>query len=494
MADRLTFVHYALNGTGGGHIRRQSVIATALRQLLRALNIEFDIAILTTSDAPQIAHGFKVYKLPSKTSIASDEERRDYIVRSQMLVTSVVTAMRPTVFVMDTAPEGSFNEANLLLNVARRRVFVNRHRDESQQEDPAFQDRLAGYDLLLTPDEANERDRYVLTARNEKHNRFTGVIQGFRPEAAYTREEARRELDVRADEHLVYVSAGAGGDPQAEAELEAMLDALSGQPNLRILVGYGPLYRGRVRFRRNVIAYQGVNVADYFPGVDAAFSAAGYNTYQELLAARVPTAFYAQVKKMDRQDERVQLGCERGWHLSLDEMSPAAITAALSALINPSRREQILASLAARPVSNGAVHAAAEIIDLCTRGTIASVSSSKLMLVTAAALLWPELALERKIRDPNGDAYVRVARLFVQLATGSRVSLQEDPQTQAQLFVKKCEPAAERTTRELLEKTMALLAWCDARGLDFARCQERVRAAIPSAATVDEVIDEVMKG
>lgn len=417
MADGPVFLFYALNGTGGGHITRQTNIAREVRALLRAIDVPHDLVVLTTSDAPQIAHGLLTYKLPSKTSIGPAGVR-DYIVRSQTFVMNTVAAMRPSVLVMDTAPEGSFNEIGLLCNLAASCVFVNRHRDEAQQADAAYQRNLSVYASILTPDDATEAERYVFGSEDLRaKNSFVGVIHGYRRERALTRDEARTELDVFPSESLIYISAGAGGDPEAERTLEAILDALGKESNLRFLVGYGPLYKGRIRHRRNVIAFQDVDVSRYFAGVDAAFSAAGYNTYHELLAAHVPTAFFAQVKKMDRQDERVALGVARGWHLALTDIRPETIRRCLANLLSFEGRGALLRSLNQRPVASGATKAAymVALLGLRAHREYATAVATKLPLAYACRLLWTRVASTYAVTDPEGMRFTETLRVLLLL-------------------------------------------------------------------------------
>jgi hypothetical protein len=55
-----------------------------------------------------------------------------------------------------------------------------------------------------------------------------------------------------------------------------------------------------------------------FGGLDFAISAAGYNSFHELLHAGVPTAFFAQEKIADEQSRRVRAAVEAGCALALD--------------------------------------------------------------------------------------------------------------------------------------------------------------------------------
>ena len=75
-------------------------------------------------------------------------------------------------------------------------------------------------------------------------------------------------------------------------------------PHARVIVGYGPLYKGVIHYaNRQAIPFTGTRVNRYFAGVDLAISAAGYNSVEELQAANVPTLFYGLEKGFDDQFE-----------------------------------------------------------------------------------------------------------------------------------------------------------------------------------------------
>src|SRR5690606_12304567 len=122
---------------------------------------------------------------------------------------------------------------------------------------------------------------------------FTGEVLQFEREELFARDHARELLGVRPDRHLVYLSAGGGGDPEAESVLESLIASCERRDDLHLLVGAGPLYRGRRWGAANITWFDGPSVWKYFGALDAAISAGGYNTFHELIYAQVPTLFYA---------------------------------------------------------------------------------------------------------------------------------------------------------------------------------------------------------
>jgi hypothetical protein len=218
---------------------------------------------------------------------------------------------------------------------------------------PDFQAMLTLYDLLVVPETDVEvqvpervRDRLVHVGAVVSRERWELI----------PRDVARERLGVREEQRCVFVTAGGGGDRDAEAQIASTLHALADDPEISVVVGTGPLYRGR--------PFPGVTslpgrAAEWSLAFDAAVCAAGYNTFAEMMFAGVPTAFLPQEKLADDQRARAQLAAEKG----------------AAALLEPSSDvREVLRELMARPHAreaarslipdNGARVAAAELLRL----------------------------------------------------------------------------------------------------------------------------------
>ena len=396
----IKILFYAINGTGLGHLSRLLALARMTRELGRSLDQRADFQFLTTSEAPQIAWDFPVYKLPSKSVVVrTDTFPRSFTANAKFLVSNLVAAFRPDILVMDTVPSGSFNEFFFLKDYAKKSVFINRHKNRSYALDAAHQSHLALYDLILVPDHQSEEHRYPLASNLTDRCVFIGPVHGYRAEEASPRDEVRRMFAVEAEQKVVYVSAGGGGDKQAEEELECLVKAVSQNPQHFVLVGYGPLYQGRRLYRRNVVPLAEVGVNRWLKGVDLAICAAGYNTYQELLAAGVPTAFYAQKKGLDRQDERIQLGLDRGWHRVLTSFDPVMIRLELEALQDEANRLAIAEALHKRKKAEGALQGAVELLKLQATLPNSTLKRRQVFVVAGLRQVWSEVATEFQSAD-----------------------------------------------------------------------------------------------
>ncbi|MCP4352345.1 MAG: hypothetical protein GY795_43355 [Desulfobacterales bacterium] len=356
---------YAINGTGLGHISRLLNIARSTKHLLNAMGIKADFNFITTTEAPQVAWDFPVYKIPSKTIISETDTSDSFFYGNAQFFNSNLTALlRPDLLVMDTMPQGAFNEFLSLRNFAKRTVFINRHKNEQYSSSPTHLSHLQLYDLIITPDFPSEEKHYNIPENIKDRNVFSGVVHGYEKQNAWQKENVHKYFGVKDNQTFIYISAGGGGDKKAQENLHQLIKISSDDPENFILAGYGPLFRGDKIYKPNVIPFTDPDVKKFFKGFDIAISAAGYNTYQELLAAKIPTIFFSQEKGMDCQELRIDTGVKRGWNKKLNDFSEQTILSSISVLKNPKQRAVLMESLNKREQSDGRLTSAVELLKL----------------------------------------------------------------------------------------------------------------------------------
>ncbi len=299
----LKIVFYAINGTGLGHITRLNNIATDAATLCRGMDIEPRFEFITTSDAPSVVTDFITTKFPSKTTIRTlglPIKSTTAAIKAQIV--SHISTIRPDALVLDTNPKGSYSEFSFIQCLCGTTIFIDRAR-KPETIDASTKKHIALYDKVICPE-------YENSASFPLHPNMTyvGKIHGFKPENAYTRSEVRDYFGAKANQKLLYLSSGGGGDLLSEEVIDKWLTALRNvMPECLVVVGYGPLFKGRMNYRdRNVIPFTGTNISKFFTGFDFAISAAGYNSFEELQAARVPTLYYSLEKGMDDQVDRIR--------------------------------------------------------------------------------------------------------------------------------------------------------------------------------------------
>ncbi len=365
MGNSIRIVNYAVNGGGVGHLQRLVAVSRWLRRYAAHAGLRAEIYFLTSSEADGLLfhERFASFKLPSKTVVGdAGIDKQTYLALAKQWVWHSVGLLRPDLLVVDTFPRGSFGELLGALDLCRHRAFIYRPVKDAFAARADFQAMLPLYDSILVP-EHEAVDVPVPSAIRHRVVHTGPVISRERSELC-TRDDARRRLEVPDDAIAIYVSAGGGGDPTAEAQLHDVIDALADDPSLYLVVGAGPLYRGRVRHGAR-IAWVTSGIAELLPGIDLAICAVGYNTYYELMQVGVPAVFLPQTKIADEQDRRAARAVEVGAaELLSTPVDATALRAAVDRWRDPAVRARGAEAARGLVPENGARHLAGELLRL----------------------------------------------------------------------------------------------------------------------------------
>lgn len=360
MRTPLRVVLYAVNGTGVGHVTRLLAIARWIRRYGAALDRDVEIWFITSSEADGLvfAEGFAAFKIPSKTIVAETGiHRTTYLALAKQWIWHTLGLLRPDLFVVDTFPRGSFGELISALDLCRRSAFVYRPVRPSVAERADFQAMLTLYDLIVVPEAEGDETTRVLTPPSVTDRLVhVGPVVSRERWELMPRDVARERLGVRPDQRCVFVSAGGGGDRSAEARIASVVRALAADPMLAIVVGTGPLYRGRPFPGITIVPGAAATFANAF---DVAVCAAGYNTFSEMMFAGVPCVFLPQDKLADDQRARAERAAAAGAASMLgpDDEPGDAVRVMLSRAEAPTAARSLVPE-------NGARVAAAELLRL----------------------------------------------------------------------------------------------------------------------------------
>lgn len=368
---KLRIVNYAVNGRGVGHLTRLTAINRWLRRYAAYCGVRAEIYFLTSSEADGLLfqEGFASFKLPSKTVVKETAiHKQTYLALAKQWVWHSLGLLRPDLLIVDTFPRGSFGELLSALDLAKHKAFVYRPLKASYAARPDFQAMLPLYDAILVPD-YEEHAPGLAPPRVRQRIEHVGPVVCRERVELLARDEARGQLGV-GQQLCVYVSAGGGGDPTSEGALTRVLDALAGQEGLHLVIGAGPLYRGRRQHGPGVTWLGHQRAIELMPAFDLAISAGGYNSFFELMHVGVPALFLPQDKVADEQDVRAERAVAAGAARLLPAPSGdadadrAAIRAAVDALRDPEERAALSAAARALVPRNHAREAAAELLRL----------------------------------------------------------------------------------------------------------------------------------
>ncbi|HRE89333.1 MAG TPA: hypothetical protein PK095_09345, partial [Myxococcota bacterium] len=253
----LRVVFYAVNGSGLGHVTRLVAIARWMRRLETLLSgTPPELLFLTSTEATSLLaeHRLAAFKLPSKgvarlSGLDVLEHRR----LAKHFVWQTLGTMSPDLLVVDTFPHGSFDELLPILDGPFAKVLVLRAVKDEYAQRPVFQASMRLYDRVIVPHAPGSEPGLAALLPAERPATWVGDILNIETSAeadtnddpaTRLRQALRDELGL-GDERLVYLSAGGGGDPTTERALVTLVSALRDRPDLHLLVGAGPLYRGR---------------------------------------------------------------------------------------------------------------------------------------------------------------------------------------------------------------------------------------------------------
>ena len=339
------------NGIGLGHLTRAMAIARRLPAWLTPV-------VFSTSQAVPVvqAQGFLAEHLPSPGAVPLDQG--DWNVLYERRLAELLDAYDPAVVVFDgTHPYVG------LLRAARRerhRRFVWCRRGMWQpglgHESIA---RSVLFDAVLEPGEhAAPADRGATATARDGAVRTDPVLLCDAGEHR-SRAEARAELGLDPDARWALVQLGAGAINDLASTLGAAFAELRATAGLAIAFAESTLTPPRGDVPDDVARLRRYPLAPDLAAFDVVLTAAGYNTYHEVLAAGVPAVLVPNTEtQLDDQLARARfadrLGVARCW----DDGQRVTLRAHLDALLDPGEAARLRARLAARPVRNGAGAAA----------------------------------------------------------------------------------------------------------------------------------------
>lgn len=309
---RVRVLNYAINGIGVGHITRLKAITQWMHKLAPSLGIRLESFFVTSSDVDSLIGGdLPVFKVPSPSVLRMNAGYQMSLrLAARDCVWSIVERMRPDLLIMDTVPAGSFDEFLPYLGMdatelCRKKLFIYRPLRLSEASRAKFETMLPKYDLILVPEREATEEVFIPDSVRDR-TECSGPIISCNRSDLLDRESALKSLGLEERGLHVYVCVGGGGHRSAEDRILATCRALEHVKDIQIIVGVGPLYRGKRAEGSNVVWLKSMDMASHLAVVDVAISAAGYNSFNELMLAGIPTIFLPLEAAMDDQLKRAK--------------------------------------------------------------------------------------------------------------------------------------------------------------------------------------------
>lgn len=339
------------NGVGMGHLTRLLAVARRLPETHQTI-------FLTMSQALSVIHqfGFHAEYLPShQQTLADIEDWNNWL------------AIELTEFFDRFSIGGVVFDGNLVFPglaeavAARARcplIWIRRGMwREDQDNSPSL---LSGEtaDLIIEPDDvASELDTGV-TAELRGEVQVVNPIRLLDDDEVLSRDESCRKLGLDPDLRYVLIQLGSGNNANVADLIGSVIAALDGS-KVQPVIAEWLTSELRYDLWPQVPRLSCYPISRYYEAFDFTVSAAGYNSFNELIGFAVPSILVPNLNRsMDDQRARAEFAGRHGaaLHLELDDFSN--LDSMLEEIMNSDRRQSIKEQcrLIAKP--NGAREAA----------------------------------------------------------------------------------------------------------------------------------------
>ncbi len=384
--NRSTVLFVSSNGVGLGHLVRLMAIARRCSKHVTPVFVT-----MTQSIDKVVEEGWYCEYLNSPGRIAGPYRSWNAYFRQEL--EGIVAYHRPNLLVYDgnRLPPGLLDLVGSRPDIGL--VWVRRAMWGHWSEAQALQDISAqkSCDLVIEPQELAEEQDFGATVtsfdRVPEPMNFARVppITYLDAHEALSREDARRELGI-TEPTAVLIAFGAGAVSDQYETVERVISALKRLEGLQVVVARHILSDDRGSLWHGVDTPQLFPMGRFLGAFDAVISAAGYNTFHEVVQTDVPTLFIpVEAEQMDRQLDRAQWAESRGLASVLRQQDLDQLPRAVADLLNGKRLKRRGKRLKRpgkrlkrpgkrrkrpeehRPAPNGAARAAALVGDLAAR-------------------------------------------------------------------------------------------------------------------------------
>lgn len=297
MKESKTIVFMVTNGAGLGHLTRGLAVARRLKKLSPELNIVF----LTTSLATEVIReaGFMFYYMPTKAVMPDNVTAGDWNRYISRQLSEIIEIHHPIAFVYD----GAYPYAGVLSSISKgmiKSIWIKRECYKEKTQDLSKIENI--FDLVIVPKEIDS-----VGVVNTAKKKYCEPIIFLDKEEAHERERIRSTLGVAEHERLFYLQLGAGIINSTDTIQKNIINILLKNPSHKILLGESIIGKHIDIKNPKIFTIRSYPNSQYFKALDGAVSAAGYNTFHELLFFGVPTIFIPNMKtSMDDQLARIK--------------------------------------------------------------------------------------------------------------------------------------------------------------------------------------------
>ena len=353
------------NGAGLGHVTRLMAIA-------RRLGKEYLPIIVTLSQGMPIIRqeGFLCDYIPSRGACGCDPFVWNENFSKRL--SGLIKQHSPQVTVFD----GTVPYMGLIEVIKQKpgcKFIWNRRAmwKKTASEKPILREKY--FNAVLEPGEfATEFDQGPTQKHKKVAVQVDPIIFLDRDELL-SASEAIKHLNLDPQKQHVLIQLGAGNINDISSPLRIALDVLSKNKNIQIAVSESVISESAMTLQDNIIGIKAYPLSKYYRAFDFVISAAGYNSFHELIYFGIPAIFIPNLETaVDDQGARARYADKSGTGLSLPSIDLNGMRNACDCMMDTGFRDKISQSCLDLFPANGAQAAADALKKIAETGSAMS--------------------------------------------------------------------------------------------------------------------------
>ncbi len=323
------------NGVGMGHLTRMLAVARRCGPAIRPVFVTMSQEAGVLKD-----WGYLAEYLPFHGYLDCDPEVWSHHLRREL--NEIIAFYDPAALVFDgnVAYQGLVDA--LADNPQCPGLWCRRGMWRPGAETEAGIDREAVFHAVIEPGEIAAAEDAGLTVRHREPTHLVAPIRLLDDGEILPRAAARRDLGLLPEGLAVLIQLGAENNFDFTPIRDRILSRLLGHGGVQVAVARWMMSRRPPDLPEGVRALHRFPLVRHARAFDFVVSAAGYNSFHELIAAAIPTLFVPNENPvMDEQPTRADYAQRHGLALCLKAHEVYRVDASLLALLDESRRDAI---------------------------------------------------------------------------------------------------------------------------------------------------------
>ncbi len=347
-----TVIMFTGNGEGMGHLTRSMAIARRLPADVRPIFVTLSTGMKVIRDA-----GYLCEFIPQTG--ADGGEWNAFLERR---LVEIIRRYGAEALVFDGSwPFWGMARAKAATGI---RLAWIRRAMWKQSTSPRQLDRAGEFELIVEPGEfAHSYDKGPTAGERDQALRVPPVL--LLDEAdLLPADEAKAELGLDPGKQAALIQLGSGNISDVSGMAEIAGQRLLGVPDLEVVHADWVISRQSAELPKGVKRVKTYPLGRYLRAFDFTVSAAGYNTYHELIGFAVPSVFVPSEKQADDQAARRRYAEAVGAGINLEPFSAEGLDRALERILVTEERKVMSDECRATFEGNGAQQAADAIREL----------------------------------------------------------------------------------------------------------------------------------